>query len=545
MSLTMEGVLALAPDESSAKAARGLTSPAKWPLLGADEAAVWGECQGSGSKPYQTQVDLTGPAFKCSCPSRKFPCKHGLALLLMRVQTAPSFTATDAPAWVTEWLASRQERAEKKEERDREAVQRASALAARQEGDEHANGVSGVDGTEGAGDTGTHLSADGAANTPARQRQAQRWQRIEAAAQELQRWLNDQVARGFATLDAAALKGWHTMAARMVDAQAPGLGQRLTAAAELWRQGQDWPERMLSRLGLLQLAVEAIGRRTSLRDAVQADLRTVCGWPVDQAEVLAASAPWQDRLIVLGVITEEREGRLMERRVWLHGERSGRRVWLLEHAHGGRGFNGLWAPGTAVTATLADFPSASPMRALIVERLDGADVLSLQPMSLTPSQLAMGSAMGSAVGPAAGAAAGAPVAVAAGNDAAALTQGSPPDAPLGDPWASEWRRVADRVASNPFVLLHPMVLTDAIFLLSEEAGPLIAPAARPYTANAQAASAAPAAQATGVPHASLRPPGPPQRGRPLAAACCLRRPSDDDRRRMGRRPLPPPHRLVR
>ena len=98
MTLTMEGVLALAPDEASAKAARGLTSPAKWPLLGADDAAVWGECQGSGSKPYQTQVDLSGPAFRCSCPSRKFPCKHNLALLMLRAQNASRFNSDEPPA---------------------------------------------------------------------------------------------------------------------------------------------------------------------------------------------------------------------------------------------------------------------------------------------------------------------------------------------------------------------------------------------------------------------------------------------------------------
>nr|WP_279163542.1 SWIM zinc finger family protein [Rhodococcus erythropolis] len=27
-------------------------------------------------------VDLRGPAYKCSCPSRKFPCKHALGLLV-------------------------------------------------------------------------------------------------------------------------------------------------------------------------------------------------------------------------------------------------------------------------------------------------------------------------------------------------------------------------------------------------------------------------------------------------------------------------------
>jgi hypothetical protein len=35
MTLTMEAVLALAPDGASAKAAQGLLAPAQWPLLGA------------------------------------------------------------------------------------------------------------------------------------------------------------------------------------------------------------------------------------------------------------------------------------------------------------------------------------------------------------------------------------------------------------------------------------------------------------------------------------------------------------------------------
>ena len=115
MALTLEAVAALAPDDASAKAAKGLTSAAKWPTLGANDQAVWGECQGSGSKPYQTQVDLSGPAFKCSCPSRKFPCKHGLALLMLQAQSPTLFTATEVPAWVAEWVASRSEKAQKKE----------------------------------------------------------------------------------------------------------------------------------------------------------------------------------------------------------------------------------------------------------------------------------------------------------------------------------------------------------------------------------------------------------------------------------------------
>src|SRR5688500_17244567 len=94
-----EQVTALAPDPASVKAGRGLTNPAKWPTLGCNGEAAWGECKGSGEKPYQTQVDFTGPGFKCSCPSRKFPCKHGLGLRFMAVDKPGSLKEGDPPDW--------------------------------------------------------------------------------------------------------------------------------------------------------------------------------------------------------------------------------------------------------------------------------------------------------------------------------------------------------------------------------------------------------------------------------------------------------------
>ena len=70
MIFTTEAVVGLSPDDASTKAARGLTSIGKWPQLGANAQALWGECQCNGSKPYQTQVDQAGPAFNCTYPSR-------------------------------------------------------------------------------------------------------------------------------------------------------------------------------------------------------------------------------------------------------------------------------------------------------------------------------------------------------------------------------------------------------------------------------------------------------------------------------------------
>src|SRR5438093_2572557 len=113
-SFTIEQVLALAPDPASAKAGQGLANPGKWLKLHCAERSLWGECQGSGKAPYRTQVDLSGPAFHCSCPSRKFPCKHGIGLLLIFASKPQSIAEAQPPSWVSEWLSKRDATTERK-----------------------------------------------------------------------------------------------------------------------------------------------------------------------------------------------------------------------------------------------------------------------------------------------------------------------------------------------------------------------------------------------------------------------------------------------
>uniref|UniRef100_UPI000594E1BB SWIM zinc finger family protein n=1 Tax=Nocardia niigatensis TaxID=209249 RepID=UPI000594E1BB len=101
---TADHIGSLAPDTTSLTAASKLRG--KWSGTGLRDTALWGLCQGSGSRPYQTIVDLSGPAYKCTCPSRKFPCKHALSLLL-------SWSAGDVPAadtiadFAADWLDAR------------------------------------------------------------------------------------------------------------------------------------------------------------------------------------------------------------------------------------------------------------------------------------------------------------------------------------------------------------------------------------------------------------------------------------------------------
>lgn len=326
MQLSAGEILQLSPDEASAKAAKGLVIPGKWPRLEFDEQAIWGECQGSGSKPYQVQVDKSGPAFRCSCPSRKFPCKHGLALLLLMAQNPASFSAAAAPAWVAEWLASRQQRAEKQE----------AKIAEKRE-----------------------APADPQAS--ARREEARR-QRMAGGLEELERWLNDRLRQGLAQLPGQTAI-WEELARRMIDAQLPGLAFRLRQIGARVGRDETWPGYVLGGLGQLRVLIDAFRRLDSLPPAVQQDVRTALGLSLDRDSVLASGERLRDDWLVLGQAIDE-EGDLWSRRVWLLGQQSRRPALLLDFAHGSRRFEQNYVTASSLHGELAFFPGNLPLRAL-------------------------------------------------------------------------------------------------------------------------------------------------------------------------------------
>src|SRR5574341_2349715 len=114
---TSAQVLTLAPDNASAKAGQALASSHKWTTLGRNERALWGECPGSAKEPYQVQIDLSEPAFKGTCPSRKFPCRHALGLFLLFASQPTVLNEQAAPAWVSEWLVKRDQQAQHQQAR--------------------------------------------------------------------------------------------------------------------------------------------------------------------------------------------------------------------------------------------------------------------------------------------------------------------------------------------------------------------------------------------------------------------------------------------
>lgn len=187
--------------------------------------------------------------------------------------------------------------------------------------------------------------------------------RISAGVEELDRWLVDLVRGGLAAAQARPYAFWDAAAARLVDAQAPGLASRVRRMGGLAHSGDGWAERVLTEAGRLRLAVRAWQRRSSLSPALQDDLRTVVGWSWKTDEVLARGERVADRWVVAGVLTREEE-RLTVRRTWLRGVATGRPALVLEFSHRG-GFESSWTTGTVFDAELCFYPGGAPLRALV------------------------------------------------------------------------------------------------------------------------------------------------------------------------------------
>ncbi|WP_299415760.1 SWIM zinc finger family protein [Acaryochloris sp. IP29b_bin.148] len=345
MKWTVEQVIALSPDDKSTKNGKSLANASKWPTLGTNEQAIWGECRGSGKKPYRTQIDLSEPAFLCSCPSRKFPCKHSLALFLLFANQADLFTPTDPPDWVQEWLEKRSQTASRKQ-------------------------------------TKAKATADPEAQA---KRMAQREAKISAGLADLDQWLRDLMRQGLATAQTQPYRFWENAAARMVDAQAPGLARRLRDMAGIPHTGGNWPSRLLAELGKLYLLVQGYQRLAILPEAVQAEVRSQMGWTQKQEELLTnpSSLVLEDTWSVLGkhITTEDN---LNVQCVWLWGCTHQRPALILSFGYQNQPLDTSLMPGTAVPATLVFYPGLYPLRALVKERQPSVD---LPPPTLSAATL--------------------------------------------------------------------------------------------------------------------------------------------------------------
>ena len=327
MQFTEDQILALAPDEASKKAGKDLSTPSKWVSKGMNEKAIWGECQGSGSKPYQTQVDIVSLAFKCSCPSRKFPCKHGLGLLLFNARQTAAFTDNTPPTWVAEWLAKRIEKTEKKAEQANKPV------------DEEAQ----------------------------QKRLQAREQLIEDGISELLLWLQDIVRKGIIHLPQNGSAAFDNMAKRMVDAKAPGIANLVKSLGRINFYKEGWEGQFLQQVTRIYLAIAAFKNRNEPKRLYDADIKTQIGFTQNQ-EALKEQGGIEDNWLVIGKQTTEEDNITTERN-WLYGCNSKQYALVLQFSVRGQGITFTLTPGMCIQAELVFFPSLVPLRAIIKKQI--------------------------------------------------------------------------------------------------------------------------------------------------------------------------------
>ena len=349
----IEQVLALAPRPSSVAAAQPLAVPARWASTGCDSRAVWGRCVGTSAEPYECAVDHVDVAFRCSCPSRIFPCKHALALLLLwsRGQVAEGAQPTFAASWVAKRLAAAESAA---------AAEPAAGPPAEATG-EMVGSVTATD-PSGAAPGAASLAPPPEPNKTRDDRVA----RMAAGLAELDRWLDDRVRTGLADPSLASYKTWDSLAARLVDAQVGGLANRVRRLAGLVGAHPDWHSQVLAELGVLHLLATSGGHLSSLPPGLADSVAATIGWQVRQADVLAG-VPQTDQWVVMGR-SDTREDRIEVRRIWLRGAATGAWAMVLSFAAYQQSLDTSFEVGTQVHADLFRYPGAVALRVLVGPR---------------------------------------------------------------------------------------------------------------------------------------------------------------------------------
>jgi len=334
LTLTEQQIESLAPNPAAFSAGKKLSAKSNWMSLSYNDRAIWGEIKGSGKNPYQVQIELDSFAYKCNCPSRQFPCKHNIGLMLLYGQTPNTFVpSTDEPDWVKNWLDKRQNKSKKEdsapEERSNEDQKKLDKAKEKNQND--------------------------------------RFESVKAGVADLELWLKDIIRIGILELPNKPQSELEKVAARMVDAKANGLAAWARSLANIkFGNENQWQSEALGLISKLFLLIKTFQNYDNLSPIWQTTIKNLVGWPQSPKELIANpdAETIKDKWLVVGQ-TNETDGEITTQRNWLVACHSNRKALLLYFATKFSQFEQTILPGTIIHADLCFFPSALPYRAAI------------------------------------------------------------------------------------------------------------------------------------------------------------------------------------
>ena len=383
MKVDLKAVEALAPDQSSLKAAAGLMKPAKWSGAGvsSDGQLIWAACAGSGANPYRVMADLADLGNKCTCPSRKFPCKHVLALLWMRAEDSLSFAPAETPEWVSDWLGRR---------RKTSAAPTPAAATSTAEKDMRAAIVAEPEAPEDPKAIARRVAA-------AEKRAGETEQALHDAVDALEGWIADQLRLGLASFIDDATARCRRIAARLVDGKAAALAGRI----------DELPARLLAlptgdrvRGAVIELGKLVLLARGYRAEPKNAEIRRTIGAAENREallgnpETLRVTSAWE----VLGEKADTRRDGLVSQTSWLlnlYGE-GPRFAVLLDFYPASAGKRGsVFTVGEQFEGELAFYPARHPERALLLSKRSREDAAIAWP---PPERVPLASALAGRLG---------------------------------------------------------------------------------------------------------------------------------------------------
>lgn len=351
MQFTDQQIESYVTDLASFKAGKALSNLPKWVSFSYSDRAMWGEIKGSGANPYRTQIDIQNIAFKCSCPSFKFPCKHSIGLMLLNANEFSSFEkVTVEPDWVKDWMDKRQAKAEKATEPEKEKTEEEVEKSEKSKV----------------------------------KRLNERVASVEEAVAELDLWLKDLVRTGTLSLPSRDIQYFENLAKRMVDNKASGLAGWVRALGKLDFQKETWKSEALTIISKVFLLLEAFKNLEILPADLQYSVRSLIGWSQSPKELLEDKKAFslKDQWLVLGQETETNDELIIQRN-WLWGTISNQSALILNFGTKFSPLANSFLSGTIVEAELAFFPSVWKNRAAIKQQKGFIEKLENQPIAFS------------------------------------------------------------------------------------------------------------------------------------------------------------------
>ena len=221
--ITEQQIQAMAPNAAAVANGRKISQKGGFVRLerSADDTFYLGECTGSGKSNYITSVDFldpVGPVCRCSCPSRQFPCKHGLALLF-EILGKKNFGICEIPEDI-------QKKREKKQARDAKAEAGDTKMHARgadtQAGEPEGTGEESAEALEAAKATEAAARKKAAAAKSARAAKTKKIKKQLEGLELTSKLVQDLMKAGLGTMGGTAIKTYEQLSKQLGDYYLPG-----------------------------------------------------------------------------------------------------------------------------------------------------------------------------------------------------------------------------------------------------------------------------------------------------------------------------------